>query len=348
MKKRALITGITGQDGSLLARLLLSKGYEVHGVRRRASSFNTWRIDDLLSDIDSYKIELHFGDVTDAVSINSILKTVRPDEIYNLAAQSHVGVSFETPEYTANADAIGTLRILEGIRQTGLSEVKFYQASTSEMFGNSPSPQSERTAFAPRSPYAAAKLYAHWVTLNYREAYNIFASSGILFNHESGLRGETFVTRKIVRGMLEYRSNNQNYFTLGNLDSMRDWGYAPEYVQAMWTMLQLENPDDFVISSGRSYSIEHFILAVANNLGIDLEIEGEGMNRKGYEKGNLVFKLSDAYLRPLEVNLLLGDSTKAKQSFGWNPRFGLNEIVDEMIKFELSPRPALFNSFWSD
>jgi GDPmannose 4,6-dehydratase len=348
LKKKALITGITGQDGSLLARLLLSKGYEVHGVRRRSSSFNTWRIDDLLTNRNGQKIHLHFGDVTDSVSIGSILSSVKPDEIYNLAAQSHVGVSFETPEYTANADAIGALRLLEGIRQAGLTSAKFYQASTSEMFGNSPAPQSEKTPFAPRSPYGAAKLYAHWVTLNYREAYNIFASSGILFNHESGLRGETFVTRKIVRGMLDHRKDNQFHLTLGNLDSQRDWGYAPEYVHAMWKMLQLDKPQDFVIASGHTYTIEYFILAVARALGMNLEITGEGIDRKGYIDGKLAFKLSEEYLRPLEVDKLLGDSTQAKNCFGWNPKYGLNEIVSEMVKFELFPNPAYFNDFWTE
>ena len=328
--KRALITGITGQDGSLLARFLLDKGYEVHGLRRRTSTFNTKRIDDL---IDSNKIKLYFGDMTDSPSLFQIINKVKPHEIYNLAAQSHVGVSFETPEYTANADAIGVLRILEIIRQLDLvNECKFYQASTSELFGNSPAPQNELTQFAPRSPYAVAKLYAHWITINYREAYNIYAVNGILFNHESSYRGETFVTQKIIKGLLDIRNGKEKVLLLGNLDSVRDWGHAKEYVEIMWKMLQQEIPDDYVIATGKATTVREFIIKSANKLGLDLKWSGKGVNEIAQlASGKTVVKISSEYFRPTEVNYLLGDSGKARKLLDWNPKITLDELIDEMI-----------------
>ncbi len=328
--KRALITGITGQDGSLLARFLLKKGYEVHGMRRRTSTFNTKRIDDL---IDSKKIELYFGDMTDSASLFQVINKIRPHEIYNLAAQSHVGVSFETPEYTANADAIGVLRILETIRQLDLvNECRFYQASTSELFGNSPYPQSELTKFSPRSPYAVAKLYAHWITINYREAYNMYAVNGILFNHESSYRGETFVTQKIVKGLIDISSGKEKVLQLGNLDSVRDWGHASEYVEIMWKMLQQEIPDDYVIATGKSTTVREFIVKAASKLGLDLKWSGEGMNEIAVlPSGKIAVKINSEYFRPTEVNYLLGDSSKARNILNWNPKISLDELIEEMI-----------------
>jgi GDPmannose 4,6-dehydratase len=328
--KRALITGITGQDGSLLARFLLDKGYEVHGIRRRTSTFNTKRIDDL---IDSNQIKLYFGDMTDSPSLFQIINKVKPNEIYNLAAQSHVGVSFETPEYTANADAIGVLRILETIRQLDLvNDCRFYQASTSELFGNSPAPQNELTQFAPRSPYAVAKLYAHWITINYREAYNIYAVNGILFNHESSYRGETFVTQKIIKGLLDIRDGKEKVLLLGNLDSVRDWGHAKEYVEIMWKMLQQEIPDDYVIATGKATTVREFIMKAANKLGLDLKWSGKGINEIAQlPGGKTIVKISSEYFRPTEVNYLLGDSNKARNFLDWNPKITLDELIDEMI-----------------
>jgi GDPmannose 4,6-dehydratase len=328
--KRALITGITGQDGSLLARFLLSKGYEVHGVRRRTSTFNTKRIDDL---IDSKKIKLYFGDMTDSPSLFQIVNRIKPNEIYNLAAQSHVGVSFETPEYTANADAIGVLRILEIIRQLDLiNDCRFYQASTSELFGNSPYPQNELTKFAPRSPYAVAKLYAHWITVNYREAYNMYAVNGILFNHESSYRGETFVTQKIIKGLIDIRNGKEKVLQLGNLDSVRDWGHASEYVEVMWKMLQQEIPDDYVIATGKAATVREFINRTAKKLSLDLQWTGEGINEMAVlPNGKTAIKINGEYFRPTEVNYLLGDSSKARKFLNWNPKISLDELIEEMI-----------------
>ena len=328
--KRALITGITGQDGSLLARFLLSKGYEVHGVRRRTSTFNTKRIDDL---IDSKRIKLYFGDMTDSPSLFQIVNKIKPNEIYNLAAQSHVGVSFETPEYTANADAIGVLRILEIIRQLDLiNDCRFYQASTSELFGNTPYPQNELTRFAPRSPYAVAKLYAHWITVNYREAYNMYAVNGILFNHESSYRGETFVTQKIVKGLVDIRNGKGEVLQLGNIDSVRDWGHASEYVEVMWKMLQQEIPDDYVIATGKAVTVREFINRTAKKLGLELAWSGEGINEIAVlPNGKTAIKINDEYFRPTEVNHLLGDSSKARKFLNWDPKISLDELIEEMI-----------------
>ena len=341
MNKKALITGITGQDGSYLARFLLKKGnYEVHGVKRRSSSFNTARIDDLINDQDVYenKLFLHFGDMTDSISLNKIVGDVEPDEIYNLAAQSHVQVSFETPEYTANADAIGTLRLLEAIRQKDLvQKTKFYQASTSEMFGNAPYPQSELTPFTPNSPYATSKLFAYWITKNYRDAYGIFASNGILFNHESPLRGETFVTRKIVRGLVALSRGEKKTIFLGNLDAKRDWGDAEEFVELMWQIVQLDQPTDLVIATGKSFSVRDFINMVADTLKIKLKWSGIGLEETAFlVDGTQAIKISKAYFRPLEVNHLFGDSTLAQQMLVWKPQKTIEELIQKMVDHEIS------------
>ena len=339
--KKALITGITGQDGSYLAELLLEKGYEVHGVRRRSSSFNTARIDHLYTDphIIGTKLFLHYGDMTDSTSLIRILKDVQPDEIYNLAAQSHVAVSFEEPEYTANSDAIGTLRILEAIRILGLeNKTKFYQASTSELYGDvRETPQTEETPFYPRSPYAAAKIYAYWITVNYREAYGIYACNGILFNHESPRRGETFVTRKITRALARIKLGLQDCLYLGNMDALRDWGHAKDYVYMQWLMLQQENPDDFVIATGKQYSVRDFVKAASNELEMELTWEGERLDEKAYTAdGKCVVKVDPKYFRPTEVATLLGNPEKAKNKLGWVPKVTFEELVAEMARADLN------------
>ena len=340
MIKKALITGITGQDGAYLAEFLLSKGYEVHGIKRRTSLFNTDRIDHLFSDphISDGRFVLHHGDMTDSSSLIHIMQKVRPDEIYNLAAQSHVAVSFEEPEYTANSDALGALRILEGIRILGLEKkTRFYQASTSELYGLVQEiPQKETTPFYPRSPYAVAKLYAYWITVNYREAYGIYACNGILFNHESPIRGETFVTRKITRALARIKLGIQERLYLGNLDAKRDWGHAKDYVQMQWLMLQQEQPEDFVIASGVQYSVREFVDRAANELGIKLKWSGSGVDEKGYDElGRCVVEVDPRYFRPTEVETLLGDASKAKQKLGWVPQISFAELVTEMVQADL-------------
>ena len=338
--KTALIFGITGQDGSYLAELLLKKKYIVHGVKRRSSSFNTGRVDHLYQDPHEKvrKFILHYGDVTDAISVSSLIKKIKPDEIYNLAAQSHVAVSFEVPEYTANADAIGTLRILEAIKFHNLEKkTKFYQAGTSEMFGIVQEvPQNEKTPFYPRSPYGVAKVYAHWITVNYREAYNIFACNGILFNHESPVRGETFVTKKIVSALCKIKRKKQKKLFLGNINAKRDWGHAKDYVEAMWKMLQKKKPDDYVISTGKQYSVKEFVNLVLNELKIKFSWKGKGINAKCYdEKGNCIVECDKTYYRPLEVDTLLGNSNKAKRELNWKPKYSIKMLVKEMVDFEL-------------
>jgi GDPmannose 4,6-dehydratase len=340
MSKKALITGVTGQDGAYLAEFLLGKGYEVHGVKRRASSFNTDRIDHLYQDPHDAgaRFFLHYGDLTDSTNLIRIMQEVQPDEIYNLAAQSHVAVSFETPEYTANADAIGCLRLLEAIRILGLEEkAKFYQASTSELYGLvQETPQTETTPFYPRSPYAAAKLYAYWITVNYREAYGIFACNGILFNHESPVRGETFVTRKITRGLARIKVGLQDCIYLGNLDARRDWGHARDYVEMQWLMLQQDTPEDYVIASGEQYSVREFINIACTKLGMRIDWHGKGTNEYGCdENGNVIVRVDSRYFRPTEVETLLGDATKAKEQLGWVPRISFEELVAEMAESDL-------------
>ena len=342
MPKRALITGITGQDGAYLAELLLGKGYEVHGIKRRASSFNTDRIDHLYQDPHErgVRMHLHYGDLTDATNLIRIVQQVQPEEIYNLAAQSHVAVSFETPEYTANADALGTLRILEAIRILGLqNKTRFYQASTSEMFGKVQEvPQRETTPFYPRSPYGAAKVYAHWITVNYREAYGLFACSGILFNHESPLRGETFVTRKVTRGLARIQQQLDTCLYLGNLDSLRDWGHARDYVRAQWLILQQPEPEDFVIATGEQHSVREFVSRAAAQLGMHVEWRGAGVDEQGIDTrtGRAIVKVDPRYFRPTEVDTLLGDATKARTKLGWEPQIGFEDLVKEMIAEDLA------------
>ena len=341
MKKVALITGITGQDGAYLADLLLKKDYLVHGIKRRSSSFNTARIDHLYQDphIDKRNFVLHHGDLTDSTNMIRIIQEVQPDEIYNLAAQSHVMVSFETPEYTANADALGTLRILEAIRILRLSDkTRFYQASTSELYGMVQEvPQNEKTPFYPRSPYGVAKLYAYWITINYREAYNIFACNGILFNHESPIRGETFVTRKITRAAARISLGVQERLYLGNLDSKRDWGHADDYVEGMWRIMQHDKPDDFVLATGISTSIRDFTTQAFSEAGISLEWSGSGVNEVGInaQTGKLLVSVDPTYFRPTEVDLLIGDATKAKEKLGWSPTCDLKQLISEMISSDL-------------
>jgi GDPmannose 4,6-dehydratase len=341
VKKVALITGVTGQDGAYLAEFLLGKGYEVHGLKRRASSFNTDRIDHLYHDphdVDQ-RFVLHYGDLTDSTNLIRIIQQVQPDEIYNLAAQSHVAVSFETPEYTANADALGTLRLLEAIRILGLEKkTRFYQASTSELFGKVQEiPQKETTPFYPRSPYAVAKLYSYWICVNYREAYGIYACNGILFNHESPVRGETFVTRKITRAVARIKLGLQDKLFLGNLDSMRDWGHAKDYVKMQWLMLQQEEPEDFCISTGVQYSVRDFVNAACKEVGITLRWDGEGIDEKGIEasSGKVLVEVDPRYFRPTEVETLLGDSSKARERLGWVPEISLDEMVAEMVREDL-------------
>ena len=343
-KKIALITGITGQDGSYLAEFLLEKGYQVHGIKRRASSFNTRRIDNLYEDPHdkNRKFFLHYGDLTDSTNLIRIIKKIKPDEIYNLAAQSHVAVSFESPEYTANCDALGPLRLLDAIRLLNMTKTcKIYQASTSEIFGNSKEiPQNERTPFYPRSPYGVAKLYAYWITVNYREAYGIFACNGIMFNHESPRRGETFVTRKITRGLTRIDIGIDDCIYLGNLDAKRDWGHAKDYVEMQWLMMQQDEPNDFVISSGRTETVRKFVELCGNKLGWkrnnnnqSIIWEGEGIYEKGirYETGKVVVKIDERYFRPTEIDQLLGDSSKAREKLGWCPKYTLDELISEMV-----------------
>mgnify|MGYP003132386508 CR=1 FL=1 len=330
--KTALITGVTGQDGSYLVELLLEKGYKVHGIKRRSSSFNTDRINIIFDTNKNFK--LHYGDLTDSTNLIRLIQNIQPDEIYNLGAQSHVKVSFETPEYTANSDAVGTLRLLEAIRILGMEEkVRFYQASTSEMFGKVQEvPQKETTPFYPRSPYGVAKLYAHWITKNYREAYDIHASSGILFNHESPRRGETFVTRKITRGLSQISVGLQDCLYLGNLDAKRDWGHAKDYVRAMWLMLQQDEPDDYVIATGEQHSVREFVDIAAPFFGLNIEWKGEGVEEEGVDKttGRSIIKVSDKYFRPTEVESLLGDASKAKEKLGWEPKITFEQLVEDM------------------
>jgi GDPmannose 4,6-dehydratase len=343
--KTALITGITGQDGSYLAEFLLEKGYEVHGIKRRSSSFNTDRIDHLYQSpyIKERNFILHYGDLTDSTNIIRLIQKIQPDEIYNLGAQSHVKVSFETAEYTANSDAVGALRILEAIKLSGMEKkTKFYQASTSEMFGATPPPQNESTPFYPRSPYGVAKLYAHWITKNYREAYNIFAVSGILFNHESPRRGETFVTRKITRAVSRIKLGLQDKIYLGNLNAKRDWGHAKDFVRAMYLMLQQEKPRDFVIATGEQYSVREFCEKAFRELEIEIEWQGENENEKGIDKntGKTLVEVHPEYFRPTEVDSLLGDAKKAKEVLNWEPEISFEELVKEMIEadFELAKK----------
>ena len=340
-RRVALITGITGQDGSYLAELLLEKNYEVHGIKRRSSSFNTSRVDHLYQDahFTETHFHMHFGDLVDGTNLIRIVQEVQPTEIYNLAAQSHVQVSFETPEYTANADALGTLRLLEGIRILGLRDrVRFYQASTSELYGNSVEfPQNEKTPFSPRSPYAAAKLYAYWITVNYRESYGIYASNGILFNHEGPRRGETFVTRKIARAAAAIHLGLQNCLYIGNLDSRRDWGHARDYVEGMWLILQQNEPDDYVLATGESHSVREFVELAFAEVGMTIEWKGTGASEHGLcrETGQTLVRVDPRYFRPTEVNVLVGDATKARLKFGWKPKVGFQSLVREMVASDL-------------
>jgi len=339
--KIALITGITGQDGSYLAEFLLEKGYEVHGIKRRASSFNTDRIDHLYQDPheEHQRFVLHYGDLTDSMNLVRIIQSIRPDEIYNLGAQSHVAVSFESPEYTADSVGIGALRILEAIKISGLEKkTRFYQASTSELYGDvRETPQKETTPFYPRSPYAAAKLYAYWITVNYREAYGMYACNGILFNHESPVRGETFVTRKITRALARIHLGLQDTLYLGNMNALRDWGHAKDYVEMQWLMLQQDEPDDFCIATGVQYSVRDFVNFAYQHLGKSIRWEGEGVEEKGYdaESGNCIVAVDSRYFRPTEVETLLGDPSKAKEKLGWEPKITLQEMVHEMMEADL-------------
>ncbi|MDY6929931.1 MAG: GDP-mannose 4,6-dehydratase [Pseudomonadota bacterium] len=366
MKKKALITGVTGQDGSYLAEYLLEKGYEVHGIKRRASLFNTQRVDHIYQDphTDNQHFVLHYGDLTDSSNITRILQEVQPDEVYNLGAQSHVAVSFESPEYTADVDAIGTLRLLEAIRLLGLEKkTRFYQASTSELYGLvQETPQKESTPFYPRSPYAVAKLYAYWITVNYREAYGMYACNGVLFNHESPRRGETFVTRKITRGLANIAQGLEECLYLGNLDALRDWGHAKDYVRMQWMMLQQEQPEDFVIATGRQYSVREFIRWSASELGVSLRFEGQGVEEvaiveavngdsaPAVRAGDVIVRVDPRYFRPAEVETLLGDPSKAKERLGWVPEITVQEMCAEMVSEDLkvAQRHALLKSHGHD
>ncbi len=339
-KKTALITGVTGQDGAYLARFLLNKNYQVHGIKRRSSSFNTGRLENIYVDPHekSQKFFLHYGDLTDSSNLIRIIQSTKPDEIYNLGAQSHVQVSFETPEYTANSDALGTIRLLEAIRTLNFTKkVKFYQASTSEMFGKSLPPQNENTKFQPRSPYAAAKLYSYWVTVNYREAYGLFASNGILFNHESPLRGETFVTRKITRAVAAILKGKQDKLYLGNLNAKRDWGHAKDYVEGMWKILQYSQPEDFVLATGKSYTVRDFCEIAFKEIGINLSWSGEGIKEKGIDTINnkVLIEIDKRYFRPTEVDYLEGDAKKAKQKLNWFPKISFKSMVSEMVQSDI-------------
>src|SRR2546426_4547924 len=341
MKQRvALITGVTGQDGAYLAKLLLDKGYQVHGIRRRASMFNTGRIDHLVHDPHEPgpRFELHYADLTDSTSLIRVIEQVQPDELYNLAAQSHVAVSFEEPEYTANTDALGALRLLEAIRILGLQrKTRFYQASTSELYGLAPeTPQTERTPFYPRSPYGVAKLYAYWITVNYREAYGLFACNGILFNHESPVRGETFVSRKITRASARISLGLQDCLYLGNLEARRDWGHAREYVEAQWLMLQQDKPEDLVIATGEQHSVREFVVAAAKELGMQVSWKGKGADERGFDqKGRCVVAVDPRHFRPTEVDSLMGDASRARQKLGWKPKVRFPELVAEMVRKDL-------------
>ena len=340
--KTALITGITGQDGAYLAEFLLKKGYQVHGIKRRSSSFNTDRIDHLYTDqrdvaANAPHLTLHYGDLTDSMSLVRIIQQIQPDEIYNLGAQSHVAVSFETPEYTADTVGLGALRILEAIRISGLEKkTRYYQASTSELYGKVQDiPQTEVTPFYPRSPYAAAKLYAYWITINYREAYGIYACNGILFNHESPIRGETFVTRKITRALARIKLGLQECLYLGNLDAKRDWGHAKDYVEMQWLMLQQDQPEDYTISTGEQHTVREFVEVAAKELGIDIKWQGNGVNEKGRWQDKVIVSVDPRYFRPTEVETLLGDSTKAKERLGWSPKITFKDLVKEMVEADL-------------
>jgi GDPmannose 4,6-dehydratase len=346
--KKALITGITGQDGSYLAELLLSKGYEIHGLIRRASTFNTGRIDHIYTDphIPGTKLFLHYGDLSDSGQLANLIYNIQPDEIYHLGAQSHVRVSFDMPEYTGDITGIGTTRLLDAVRRSGI-KTKFYQASSSEMFGNAPAPQSEKTPFQPRSPYAAAKVYSYWMVVNYREGYNLFAGNGILFNHESPRRGETFVTRKITRAISNILAGRQKKLYLGNLDAKRDWGFAPEYVEAMWLMLQQDKPDDYVIGTGENHSVMEFVEKAFSYVGIEIKWKGKGIEEKGIiesmssslnmplKAGDIIIEIDQKYLRPTEVGFLLADSTKAREELGWSPKIIFHELVKIMVDFDI-------------
>ena len=338
-KKIALIYGVTGQDGAYLSKFLLKKNYIVHGVKRRSSSLNTSRIDDIYKDPhEKRNFFLHYGDLTDSLSVLKIIKNVKPSEIYNLGAQSHVGVSFEVPEYTANVDAIGTLRILDAIKSLRMEKkIKFYQAGTSEMFGASRPPQNEQTPFYPRSPYAVAKVYAHWISVNYREAYGIFVCNGILFNHESPVRGETFVTKKIVNGLCQIKKKKIKKLFLGNLYAKRDWGHAKDYIVAMWKMLQRKKAKDYVIATGKQYTVKYFINSVAKKLKMKIIWKGKSYNEKGYWNNFPIIHIDKRYFRPTEVNSLMGDSTLAKKDLKWKPRYKISNLIDEMVEEELKP-----------
>ncbi|MDD2919622.1 GDP-mannose 4,6-dehydratase [Rhodoferax sp.] len=338
-QKTALITGITGQDGSYLAEFLLEKGYKVHGIKRRASSFNTQRVDHIYQDphVDNANFTMHYGDLTDSSNLTRIIQQTQPDEIYNLGAQSHVAVSFESPEYTADVVGMGSLRLLEAIRILGLEKkTRYYQASTSELFGLvQETPQRETTPFYPRSPYAVAKLYAYWITVNYREAYGMYACNGILFNHESPRRGETFVTRKITRGLANISQGLEDCLFMGNIDALRDWGHAKDYVRMQWLMLQQDHPEDYVIATGKQYSVRAFLEKTATVLGMQIRWEGEGVNEVGYWDGKPIIKIDPRYFRPTEVETLLGDPSKAKQKLGWVPEITLDQLIEEMAAFDL-------------
>lgn len=341
MSKIALIFGVTGQDGAYLLRFLLKKKYIVHGVKRRSSSFNTSRIDSVYTDPKfNNRFFLHYGDITDSLSVLKIIKNVKPDEVYNLAAQSHVAVSFEMPEYTANADALGPLRILEAIRSLqNIKKIKFYQAGTSEMFGKVKEiPQNEKTPFYPRSPYGSAKLYAHWITINYREAYKIFACNGILFNHESPFRGETFVTKKIISALVKIKSGSQNKLYLGNLYAKRDWGHAIDYVEAMWKIMNQKEPKDYIIATGKQNTVKNFINIAAKELEMKIIWKGKGINEKGYYNNKIVIQCDKKYLRPLEVDTLLGDASKARKELKWKARFNLKTLIQDMIREEIGKK----------
>ena len=334
--KTALIFGVTGQDGAYLSKFLLKKNYKVFGVKRRSSSVNTFRIDDIYNDPHQKgNFRLLYGDLTDSLSVLKCIKNIRPDEIYNLGAQSHVGVSFEVPEYTANVDALGTLRILDSIKTLSMNRIKFYQAGTSEMFGSTRPPQNENSNFSPQSPYAAAKLYAHWITKNYRDAYNIFASNGILFNHESPYRGETFVTKKIVRGLYNIKINNQKKLYLGNIYSKRDWGHAEDYVRAMWLILQQKKPDDFVIATGQQMTVKNFINKVLQKLNMKVSWKGKGLKEKCFYNKKPIIEIDPRYFRPLEVNSLKGNFSKARKILKWKPMLSVSNLIDDMINFEV-------------
>jgi GDPmannose 4,6-dehydratase len=355
--KKALITGITGQDGSYLAEFLLSKGYEVHGIKRRASSLNTQRIDHIFEDphLDNIHLKLHYGDLTDSSNLTRIIRDIEPDEVYNLGAQSHVAVSFEAPEYTADVDAMGSLRILEAIRFLGLeNKTRFYQASTSELYGLvKETPQTENTPFHPRSPYAVAKMYAYWIAVNYRESYGMYACNGILFNHESPRRGETFVTRKITRGLTRIALGLETCLYMGNIDALRDWGHAKDYVRMQWMMLQQEKPDDFVIATGIQYSVRNFITWVASDLGIEIEFSGKGIDEiatvskvnneiaPSINVGDVIMRIDPRYFRPAEVETLLGDPSKAKEKLGWVPEITVQEMCSEMVAYDLAEAKKL-------